>query len=344
MKKRVIIIFICLFILALGTYIGVKSYYKSKVVDRPFSLTLDKVKLKVNEGDTLNHVIEKFSSQNIIHNKYLIKYYLKYNNISTNIIPGTYYIKKDMNLKAFIDMLSSGKVSDNLVKVTIPEGFNVEDIAHRLEENHIIAKEDFIKSVKEYKLPNYIKKSSERKYRVEGYLFPDTYDFEKGMDGDDIIDIMIERFGYVIMDIENKEGKTVDMDTLDDVITMGSIIEKEVEKDEERGKVASVFYNRIDRKMKLQSCATVLYSLGVHKEELSNEDLKINSPYNTYLVDKLPVGPICSPGRASIEAALSPNSTNYLFFISNDDGTHSFTASDKEFLKLKEARDRRIKR
>lgn len=344
MKKRVIIIFGFIVILTLGAYIGVKSYYKSKVIDRPFNLSVDKVKLKINDGDTLNHVIEKFSSQNIIHSKYLMKYYFKYNNGDTNIIPGTYYIKKDMSLRTFIDMITKGKVNDNLIKVTIPEGFNVDEIGKRLEDNGIITKEDFMKSVKEYKLPNYIKKSSERKYGLEGYLFPDTYDLEKGMDGNDIIDIMIERFEYIVKDIEKKQGKDIDINVLDDIINMASIIEKEIVKDEERGKAASVFYNRINRNMKLQSCATVLYSLGIHKEELSNEDLKINSPYNTYLVDKLPVGPIASPGRASIEAALSPNSTNYLFFISNDDGTHSFTSSDREFLKLKEARDRRIKR
>ena len=125
---------------------------------------------------------------------------------------------------------------------------------------------------------------------------------------------------------------------------MASIVEKEAERDDERGKVASVFYNRIEQHTKFQSCATVLYALGYHKAEVSNEDIKVNSPYNTYKVDGLPIGPIACPGKASLNAAINPEKTNYLFFISNDDGTHTFTDNDKEFMRLKEIRDNKNKK
>lgn len=203
----------------------------------------------------------------------------------------------------------------------------------------MISKEEFLKAVKEYNAPSYIKKNSERKYQLEGFLFPDTYEFEKDISGEEIIERMLLRFEEVISEIEQATGKKIDKNNLDDIVTMASIVEKEAERDDERGKVASVFYNRIEQHTKFQSCATVLYALGYHKAEVSNEDIKVNSPYNTYKVDGLPIGPIACPGKASLNAAINPEKTNYLFFISNDDGTHTFTDNDKEFMRLKEIRD-----
>ncbi len=126
------------------------------------------------------------------------------------------------------------------------------------------------------------------------------------MQGDKIIDKMLDRFNYVIKEIEKENNIKIKDEDMDKLIGMASVIEKEAEKDAERGKVASVFYNRIDKKMKMESCATVLYALGYHKDKLYYKDLKIKSPYNTYLNTGLPIGPICSPGKNSIKAALNP--------------------------------------
>ncbi len=175
-----------------------------------------------------------------------------------------------------------------------------------MEKQGIIKKEDFIKSIKEYKGPSFVKEDKNRKYSLEGYLFPDTYEFFKGMQGDKIIDKMLDRFNYVIKEIEKENNIKIKDEDMDKLISMASVIEKEAEKDDERGKVASVFYNRIDKKMKMESCATVLYALGYHKDKLYYKDLKIKSPYNTYLNTGLPIGPICSPGKNSIKAALNP--------------------------------------
>lgn len=225
--------------------------------------------------------------------------------------------------------------ADNIVKVTIPEGFDIEHIAKTLDEKGIISKDEFLTSCKEYTLPSYIKKDSKRKYELEGYLFPDTYEFKKNTGGREIIDIFLNRFEYVINDIEKSNNMTMEDGKLDEIITMASIVEKEVKMEDERGKAASVFYNRLKKGMKLQSCATVLYALGYHKDKLSNNDLKVKSPFNTYIVKALPEGPICCPGKASIIAALKPNKTNFLYFVSNNDGTHTFTSSYKEFLNVK---------
>lgn len=199
----------------------------------------------------------------------------------------------------------------------------------------VISKEEFLKSCREYKLPEYIKSDTKRKYALEGYLFPDTYEFYKGTSGKAIIDEMTSRFISVVNDILSKNGKTISNKDLDKYIIMASIIEKEVQKQDERGKAASVFYNRLNIGMKLESCATVLYSLGVHKDKLTYNDLKVDSPYNTYIVSGLPLGPISCPGRACIEAAISPSKTNYLYFVSNNDGTHFFTDSYNAFMNVK---------
>ena len=153
------------------------------------------------------------------------------------------------------------------------------------------------------------------------------------MSGNEIIKLMVDKFYSTINEI-NKE-KPIDMKKLDNIIIMASIVEGEASDKNERDKVASVFYNRLKKDMKLQSCATVLYSLGKHKEKLYDKDLEVQSPYNTYKVTGLPVGPICNPGKESIKAALSPAKTNYLYFVSNNDGTHFFTDDYNEFLKVK---------
>lgn len=338
MKKKLIVGMLILIILLTSTFLFIKSSY-GKVVQSPFKFNAETINLKVANGDSLNNILSKLKQQDLIRSSYLIKYYMKSNNIDVTIKPGLYVINKDMTLEKFLHNLNNGVFDENSIKVTIPEGFNIEQIAGRLEEKQVVKKEDFLKALQEYILPSYIKKNSGRKYALEGFLFPDTYNFRKDITAKEVIDEMLERFEFVVRDIEKGTGKTIEEKKLDDLITMASIVEREVEKNEERGKAASVFYNRMNINMKLESCATVLYSLGYHKEELSLNDLKVNSPFNTYKVTALPVGPICSPSRASIEAALNPPKTDYLYFILNDDGTHFFTKDYKEFEKKKAIRD-----
>lgn len=153
------------------------------------------------------------------------------------------------------------------------------------------------------------------------------------MDGEKVISTMYNRFEKVAEDLKNKYK--IKDEELDKIITLASIVEKEAEVNVERGKVASVFHNRVKKGMKMESCATVLYAMGKHKEKLYYKDLEINSPYNTYKTIGLPPGPICNPGIESIEATIKPEETNYLYFVSNNDGTHFFTDNYAEFLKVK---------
>lgn len=166
---------------------------------------------------------------------------------------------------------------------------------------------------------------------MEGFLFPDTYAFKEGITPNEVIETMINQFNNKIDEV--MAGRE---DNIYDIITMASIVEKEAAISEERPVIASVFYNRLNGGIKFQSCATVLYALGDHRDKLYENDLTIESPYNTYIVDGYPEGPICSPGLEAIKAALNPSDTNYIYFVSNNDGSHFFTDNYDEFLRVKE--------
>jgi UPF0755 protein len=306
-----------------------------KVINTPLVSTAEKVDFEIISGQTLTDVIAALDSKGLIKDKKIVMAYIEKHGLASEVVPGKYSISNFVSLPKLVDYMNNGILDNVPVKVTIPEGYDVEGIAGALESKGIISKSEFLKSCKEYKLPSYIKNDKNRKYVLEGYLFPDTYEFYKGSKGQVIIGEMTSRFKDIIDDISKKTGKTITNEELDKYIIMASIVEKEAQVQTERGKVASVFYNRLKKGMKLESCATVLYALGYHKDVLYNDDLKVNSPYNTYQVTGIPVGPIANPGRACIEAAISPDKTDYLYFVSKNDGTHFFSNNYNEFLKVK---------
>lgn len=334
MKKKKRAVFMILTVLLI-IFISVCQYYRNKVIIHPFKIRSGNVSVYVENGESLYGVINKMAKNNQINNAFFMKFYIRNKRINTGIKSGEYTFPSGTKLDDMISFLSKGVYDNDMVKVTIPEGFDIAHIAKTLDEKGVIDKNEFIAGCKEYTLPSFIKKDSKRKYELEGYLFPDTYEFKKNMKGKEIIDIFLNRFQYVINDIEKSNNITIEDEKLDKIVIMASIVEKEIKVENERGKAASVFYNRLKKGMKLQSCATVLYALGYHKDKLSNNDLKVKSPFNTYIVKALPEGPICCPGKASIIAAIKPDNTNFLYFVSNNDGTHTFTDNYNEFLNVK---------
>ncbi|QGU95284.1 endolytic transglycosylase MltG [Clostridium bovifaecis] len=325
--KGIVIVLVLFIIVLIGFNINSN-------IKHPFVTTTDKVSVVVNEGESLFNVIRNLENKKLIKNAYIIKLYIKGKKFDTNIKPGEYDIDGNISVENLVKILNGGIKNKGIVKVTIPEGYDIEAIADVLDKNDIISREDFIKSCKNYKLPEYIKANSKAKYALEGFLFPDTYELKRDSSGKDIIDKMLSRFETIFEDIKDKNNEEID--DVSRVITLASIIEKEARIDEDRTKIASVFNNRLKRNMMLQVDATVLYAIGEHKEKLYYKDLKIDSPYNTYKVKGLPPGPICSPGRSSIEAALNPDKTNYVFYVLEDNKKHYFTDNYKDFLKAKE--------
>lgn len=335
MKKKFLISASIILILIGAAGIWTVNHNIKKVINTPLLSTEEKVEFEITQGQVLADVIGTLDSKGQIRDKKIVTEYISKHDLNTKVVPGKYSISNFVSLEKLVYFMNTGIFDNVPVRVTIPEGYKVEEIGGVLESKGIISKSEFLESCREYKLPDYIKNDAKRKYALEGYLFPDTYELYKGTSGKTIIDEMTARFKSIVDEVSKKAGKTISNEDLDKFIIMASIVEKEIQKQDERGKAASVFYNRLKIGMKLESCATVLYALGYHKDKLSNEDLKVNSPYNTYLVQGLPEGPVSNPGRACIEAAISPADTDYLYFVSKNDGTHFFTSNYNEFLNVK---------
>lgn len=333
-KKTVISSVIIIFIMAASVILGI-DYISTE--NRPLTREKDEstVSITVSNGDTLYGVFEKLKEEDIMPNVFFAKIYLKLNNISSKIMVGDYSINTNVTLKELINILQSG--TGTTQKVTFPEGYTTEEIAQTLQENEIISAEDFLEAVKNYKLPSYITINSERKYDLEGFLFPDTYNFRNGMTGDEIIETMLGKFNMVMNEVQKETGIIIPEEEYEKYITIASIIEKEASTDEDRSLVSSVIYNRLEDDMPLQIDATIVYALGNPKIEIvTYKDLEVDSPYNTYLNKGLTIGSICNPGKESLLAAIKPDDTDYLYYILTENGSHYFTDNYNDFLKKKE--------
>ena len=236
---------------------------------------------------------------------------------------GRFTVADGMSYKDIMIMLSS-KGEGNSVRITIPEGYEISQISEKLEEEGIVSAEEFYEALDmEYEY-RFLEDIPDREVRLEGYLFPDTYSFKKGESAENVVKAMLDNFDKHFKEEYYDRASELEM-TVDEIVTLASIIERETNNAEERKKVAGVFYNRLEQNMKLQSCATVQYALQERKPVLSVSDTKIESPYNTYVNYGLPVGPIASPGESCIEAALYPEETDALYFVLDSDGNHVFS-------------------
>ncbi|WP_346939059.1 endolytic transglycosylase MltG [uncultured Clostridium sp.] len=324
MKKIVGIVVIVL--IAILTASGFYYIYATKS-----PLKGDEVTIVVNEGDSLYNILDRLDNQGLVKNKTLTKVYMKLHNTSVELVPGTFKVSGKSSFEEIIAILEN-KNNEGSISVTIPEGYDIEKMAILFEEKGLFTKDEFLKAVKEYPAPDYIPAKEGRRYDLEGFLFPDTYFFNLGAKPNEVIATMNNAFNSKIKSII-PEGTNVY-----DIITIASLIENETRVDEERPLVSSVIYNRLKKEMKLQIDATVIYALGEHVDTVLNKHLEVDSPYNTYKNDGLPLGPISSPGISSILAAAKPESTDYLFYVLEKDKTHHyFTDNDVDFMnKLKE--------
>lgn len=245
--------------------------------------------------------------------------------------PGTFSVQTNAGYRALFDTLTQTPKSQ-IVTLTIPEGYELRQIADKLEEAGLIDRTRFYDVVEngnfEYA---FLQNIPDRENRLEGYLFPDTYQFMVGETEEAIIGKMLARFNEIYTEDHQKRAKELGM-TDDALITLASVIEREAQGDADRALVSGVFHNRLKSQQYpyLESCATVQYILKERKPVLSVADTKINSPYNTYKNPGLPLGPIASPGKEAIEAALYPEQTDYLFFVLDSTGKHRFAKTFAE--------------
>jgi UPF0755 protein len=215
--------------------------------------------------------------------------------------------------------LTTGKTM--LKRITIPEGFTLQQIARRLSEENLVDEKEFLASAHD---PQFIKALGIDGQSLEGYLFPDTYVFNRGMSSQTIQERMVQRFKEVLTGLQEKEGNSGHLNTKK-VVILASIVERESGLQMERPLIASVFYNRLKLGMALQSDPTVIYGIKDFDGDLTKKNLLTSTAYNTYLKPGLPPGPISNPGKDALQAVLLPAESDYLYFVSKNNGSHFFS-------------------
>ncbi|MEO0184253.1 MAG: endolytic transglycosylase MltG [candidate division WOR-3 bacterium] len=288
--------------------------------------------INIPKNATAREVTKILSDNRIVRIPAEFLFFLKLTGKESSIRSGRYQLQVYKNPIYVIDKLVHGGRSD--IAITIPEGLTLREIAKILYEKNLIDNQD--KFVELCNDKNFIKRIGLNVSSLEGYLFPDTYSFEQNEGPIMIVSKMIENLKNQIRKIS-----IIPIDSLQTTIIIASLVEKEAKYNEERPIIARVFYNRLKSNRPLESCATVIYAKKLKNPDITityllERDLKIDSPYNTYLHSGLPPSPICSPGINSIKAALFPADVDYLYFVAKGDGYHHFSKTYKEHLEAKE--------
>lgn len=335
-RTKIFPIIILLFAIGFGA-IFAQKYYKEALGPMDIEEPKD-INIVIPQSSSTTKIADILFENGLIKNQLIFKYQVNTKGVGGSLKAGEYNLSTEMDLVTIIDSLVKGGKSRDTVRFTIPEGYELSQMAEKLSNEGIVNKDKFLQLVSD-------KGNFENKYgflqelnpnqSLEGFLFPSTYEIFKGATEEEIIGKMLSEFEKIYK--KDIEPKLNDFDmTLNEIITLASIVEREGKVDKERPLMSAVFHNRLEDGMMLQSCATVQYILGERKEVLSTEDTRIESPYNTYINSGLPPGPIASPGEASLVAAVNPADVDYLFFVlTGNDGTHTFTKTYQEHLNAK---------
>jgi UPF0755 protein len=285
------------------------------------------VVVEVAEGTTLATVAGQLAAAGVVsHPRYFVLLG-RLMNAERAIQAGDYALQTGMRPHAVLGRLRSGQVIR--IAVTIPEGYTAREISAHLQAQQLMSAELFLATASD---PALIKQFAIPAASLEGYLFPSTYHVTRRTTSEELVRLMVGQFRDATRELDWSAAGARKL-TPHQVVTLASIIEKEASRDDERPLIAAVFYNRLKRRMPLQSDPTVIYALAKFDGNLRKADLKVKSPYNTYRVYGLPPGPIANPGLASLKAALNPAPVNYLYFVSKNDGSHLFSATLAEHQK-----------
>lgn len=291
----------------------------------------DPVPFVVEEGETLAEISHRLQEAGLIRYPTIFRFYCR--KYSPDIKFGPHVLSDAMSYRKLAKTLTEHTAEEGTM-VTIPEGYEFRQIVDLLEDKGLIQRDVFCQLAEQYDFPYvFLENLPNRENRLEGYLFPATYEIPNSADELAILTMFLDAFDQFFLEEYRARAEELHM-TWDEVIVLASIIQREAATEEEMPQVASVFYNRLQSEEYpyLQSCATVQYILQERKPVLSEADTKISSPYNTYLNAGLPLGPIASPGLAAIQAALYPAQTDYYFFVVGKDGEHVFSKTYEQHL------------
>lgn len=284
----------------------------------------ESVEVRVERGEPFSSVVRSLKDRGVVQNETLFSIWGRLSASDKKIHWGVYRFDLPLSLKEILDQMRLGKGVFH--RLTIPEGLTLKEIAHLLEREGIAAKEKFLSESSDTELLGHVGLEAGG---LEGYLFPDTYYFTRFATEREILETMTGQFRRAFTAGMRQRSREIGLN-LHQVVTLASLIEKEVGADEERPLISAVFHNRLKQKMPLQSDPTVIYGLKNFSGDLKRKDLQSRSPYNTYRIQGLPPAPICNPGLSSLMAALYPAPVPYLYFVSKNDGTHLFSVNFKE--------------
>ncbi len=312
-----------------------KDYVESVVVVEPYVPKDDDI---INadgdpvdeDGNVITCDIDQVASAlhdgDIIDFEFLFKAFSKLSHAYYKIDPGTYDVSTKLDYRALVTEMQTGSDSQEITRITFPEGYTIDQIFAKLEENGICDAEDLYEAAAthDYSYSWLEDIPLGEATRLEGYLFPDTYDFYQGENAVSVLNRFLLRFHSIITADMYQQAENQGV-SLHEAVIMASLIEKEAGPEDDRGNFSSVIYKRLRNNWPLQLDSTINYINNTSTFNFTNADLETDSPYNTYLYAGLPVGPICSPGLASLTAALNPNSTNYWYWYAFDGITYFFS-------------------
>ncbi len=297
----------------------------------PIQKELAPQKIIIHRGEGINEISEKLVKLGLIRNKTVFQLYVYLKGLRTRFQPGEYSLSSNLNIGELIRKLTSQFPSQEK-QVTFPEGWTSKEMASRLDAFGLVKKEDFLKVVNSpagFANDFDFLKDKPSKASLEGYLFPDTYRFYLETKIEDVIRKILNNFSKKFT-LEMRQEANRQKRSIFEIVTLASLLEKEADTEEDRQLIADIFWRRLAKNIPLQSCATINYLLGTSKRNLSLEETKTPSPYNTYLNVGLPPGPINNPGLVSIKAALWPKENNYWFFLATKEGQTVFSQTKEE--------------
>lgn len=317
------------------------SIFQSETVDT-FDEDGNKTGTKRVTHADMDYVTDALKEAGLIEYKWLFNMFSKISTASEKVSPGEYELKSTFDYRALVQNMRAGSSATVTIDVTLPEGFSMRQIFQRLDEMNVCSYEELMESAANDKF-NYsflptdeqadamIDLPQGRASRLEGFLFPDTYEFYVGMQASSAINKMLETFYYKQTADMIKQAGDMNM-SMQDIVNVASLIEKEAANDEERALIASVIYNRIYAGMQTGIDAAILYAYPDHEGAPTADMLQADTPYNSRIHTGLPPTPICSPGMASINAALNPESSSYYYYaLDTATGAHRFFTNETEF-------------
>ena len=317
-KKIIIIIGFILTVFVIG------FIYFTYFIPPTFQGT-EKITLDIPKGSRLKDIALELKRAGVIRSDKLFILFVLFKGDKSRLKAGEYEFASGDSLNQIIEKIVKGDVVVH--RITIPEGFTINEIAELLERNGVMSKGAFLEKAHSSEFAKELLGDPSLP-DLEGYLFPDSYLYKKGITPEEFIRTMVAKFKEVYGPLRAKsEGLNL---TDHDIVILASIIEKETGNVSERPLVSAVFHNRLRLGMRLESDPTVIYGIGNFDGNLTKKDLRTETKYNTYKIFGLPPGPISNPGKDSLEAALNPAKVDYLYFVSRGDGTHEFSSNYRD--------------